>query len=119
MLNSLSVLPVEIKSIIGEFIVLPECVKLIDKLTIENEKVFGCLYVVMRNGTIVSSGVCKSLRLRALDCAERLGWDIWEATPVIMATTERMPLAFDFIDDFEEGVDYRILSLDEVRKELG
>lgn len=118
MLKTLGMLPDELKGILREYADMPECVGVVDQFELEGDKAFGCLYVVIKNGHRPSDRRYRELKIRAQTYGESVGWAVWDETPIIRVSTEKAPLIYVDIEDLESGVDYRMLSVDEMRKEL-
>ena len=120
MLSSLSVLPKEIKEIIAAYAVLPECVKVIDKASFDEKAgMHGGVYVVLRNDVKLWESKYQSAEAKSMQYLSRVWEEAWDTTYGVMCTCEEDPLYFSDLEDYVEGVDYRVLSVADALREVG
>lgn len=118
MLKSLSTLPCEVRKIVDAMLCEPGIVKVIDRAVYDDKGMHGGIYIVMPDDTELWRKNYQKPANRIMDLLEEVNEDVWDISDGVRFTIEEEPMGFKDIDNYIEGVDYRVLSVNEALNEL-
>lgn len=118
MLKSLSILPKEVKDVIVEFVSRPECVRVIDRAGLDEDGMYGAVYVVMKDGTKLWERVYQDPESKVMDFLASITDKAWDRAEGVCCTLESEPMDLHDIDSYIEGEDYRVLTKEEALREV-